>query len=195
MTAHKQRVTQVRQRIIRVLKAIPKNGRLTPHGQFADKMAEIARAQDTWLWSAKDLTNGGTPKDLSRAVRRFAEGQTGFAEKTLDLVELACIAYEREARERSKDTAMDYSYGGEAEQRPVAPVVPLTAFMVGRGTPEHITGHQELESGLSRGENITIPQDPEIAALHSVQEAIESLAPSARKRVLMWAHDKFVEGH
>ena len=173
MTAHQDRQAYLRKRLVKVIAHLPepekRAGGKTRYNDFAGMMAEIAKREGYWPWNTTVLAKNGSPKDLASTLKRFAEGKSGLVSRNLQLVELACIHYESMARRIRQE---------EGLHKHAKPWVP-----------------EVLEGGLVKPDEEaqleSIQQDPEILALYTIKDALDALDQEARKRVLMWAADKF----
>lgn len=183
MTRHEDHVIKVRTRLNATTKFVPtravKNGR-SPFTAFAVKMAELAKTEGMWAWKQKDLSKGGAPKDLATALKKFAEGKQGMSTTRLNLIERTCLHYEMEA-ERERIARVSEASG-----------VPFTGGLV--LVPGGVGGdhdHRQLPEPEKPVQAVS--EDPEIAALYSIKDALDSLEDTAaRRRVLAWAGDKFL---
>lgn len=181
MTEHKARIESIRNRMNHVLPKIPKDGRRrggqSEFSVFADRMAVVAKNSNMWVWDVKNLSHGGAPKDLASSLKQISLGNRGCTSKLLDLIELTCIEFERDFRDRHRISVAQ------------AAGIPL----------EHVGGLSE--SALAslpesqRHEETVVKEppfaDPEILALYAVKDALDKCAPDEQARVIKWACDKY----
>jgi hypothetical protein len=199
MTAHQARIEQVRNRLAKAIKYVPqerRRGGLTPWGNFAEKLAAIAKETKGGApWKTTDFTKGGAPKDLSTALRRLSEGRQGMSGTMLDLVEATCLHYEMEHRQALTEGRATKMFLTEpAEEVAGAPAPhPGDSWVEEPAKDEDVpvrgllTRAAQALNGIGADAN----PDPEINAMFEISSALNNLDSDARTRVLSWAEARY----
>jgi hypothetical protein len=130
-TKHGQREQAVRQRLNKAIRyvelPVPNPLNLTVWGVFNIRCTRLAAKNDSLRWfKSKTSGSGVQGYDGTTSVRKFAEGQQGAYEWTLDTIEAACADIEEEVRQKRRE-ARSHLTPVSSQENPVETAKPFPA--------------------------------------------------------------------